>query len=98
LDDEHTGQAEAAKEMKDIYLWIKDVRPNRPDPHVVSGLEEYYKDKEISEIFLNPHADPVVKARVMKMYEEERKIEQQYDDEDTEMLIRIIKQRSSMWT
>jgi hypothetical protein len=36
-----TGQAERAKEIKELYTWWTVTYPNRPDPHEASGWSEY---------------------------------------------------------
>jgi hypothetical protein len=90
-----TGQAENAKDLKEIYLWWKDIRPNRPDPMDVSGWTEYCVTKK--DMF-DPEEDEDKRKQVRAMLKECTELEQEYDDEDTEMLIRIIKARKGMWT
>lgn len=83
-------QAEGAKQIKEIYLWIKDVRPYRPDPFEVSGLSEYYKNHDIFDMDHNTE-------ECKQMREMTNDLEQKYEDEDTEMMIRIIKLRKQLW-
>ena len=90
-----TPQSIDAQEIKDIYLWWKDVRPSRPDPHDVSGWSEYCTHKR--DMF-DPEEDEDRQKQVRVMLDVCAKLEQEYDDEDTEMLIRIIKIRKGMWT
>jgi hypothetical protein len=77
-----TPQAINAQEKLALYNWWKQ-RPNRPDPDEVSGWSEYCKNKD---------------ENAQRPLDKLREIEQQYEDEDTEMLIRLIKVRKSLWT
>lgn len=90
-----TDQAENAKDLKEIYLWWKDIRPNRPNPMDVSGWSEYCASKK--DIF-DTEEDEDKQKQVRAMLKECTKLEREDDDEDTEMLIRIIKGRRGMWT
>lgn len=97
---EPTGQAIRAKEIKELYIWWTTVYPNRPDPYEVSGWSAYcdakrdlnegrlFGSKETAE--LRKQGDKALKLS--------QKIEAQYDKEDTEMMIRLIKARDSLWT
>jgi hypothetical protein len=67
-----TPQALSAQKLKKLYLWWKDTRPNRIDPH------DLYKDKN----------------DFLKIEE----LENNYDNEDTEKLIELIKIRKDIWT
>jgi hypothetical protein len=96
-----TGQALRAKEIKELYTWWTTVYPNRPDPHDASGWSEYCDllRKEKGDRWLgiqskNPETEKLGK-KALKLT---TKIEAAYDKEDTEMLIRLIKARDSLWT
>jgi len=47
LGENSPRQASAAQEVQDLYLWYKDIRPNRPDPHTVfpdtNDWEKYFE-------------------------------------------------------
>ncbi len=47
LGEEHPRQASAAKEIQELYLWYKHIRPKRFDPHVLipnpADHELYFK-------------------------------------------------------
>ena len=97
------GQSETAKEIKELYMWWKDIRPNRPDPYDASGWTEYCnKRREDSDgaFDILDHEDETEEERkeVSNMLKRLREIEKQYDEEDTEMLIRLIKIRNGLWT
>jgi hypothetical protein len=98
-----TPQAVKAQEVLDLYRWWKDVYPNRPDAHDASGWSEYceLKRKEHGETGLsfmkeskNPETRALGDAALTKTHE----IEKAYDDEDTEMMVRLIKVRHGLWT
>ena len=97
-----TGQALAAKEQYELYNWWKNIRPNRPDPHDASGYSVYFAKLEAKHDgdFLAGLDD-----QDSELAEEGRKcslscheIEEAYEKEDEEMLIRLIKIRRSLWT
>jgi len=90
-----TAQSETAQEIKDIYLWWKDVRPNRPDPMDISGWSDYCDTKR--DMF-DPEEDEEKRKQVRVMLKTITKLEKTYDDEDTEMLVSIVKARKGMWT
>lgn len=97
-----TSQALAAKEQFELYHWWKHIRPNRPDPYDESGYSAYFKKLE------EVHGDDFfvgIEEQTPEMVEESRKcsktcheIEEAYEKEDEEMLIRLIKIRRSLWT
>jgi hypothetical protein len=98
-----TGQAIRAKEIKELYTWWKEVYPNRPDPHDASGWSEYceLKRKEHGETglsFMKESKNPETRALGDAALKKTSEIEQAYDAEDTEMMIRLIKVRDGLWT
>jgi len=100
-----TEQAKNAKEILDLYLWWKDIYPNRPDPYDISEWSAYCeekrslrKDKDLLASF-DDQDDPLeLKEKGEKALELLQKIEMEYENEDTENLIRLIKVRHSLWT
>lgn len=95
-----THQALAAKEQRELYHWWKYVRPNRPDPYDASGWTEYCGDKRRKGISLFDDSEetPEESARIGEMLDIHRKLEEEYDMEDEQMLIRLVKIRRSLWT
>jgi hypothetical protein len=97
-----TGQAIRAKEIKELYIWWTTVYPARPDPHDASGWSEYcdrLREEKGGERWIgmkskNPETEKLGK-KALKLTQ---KIEAAYDKEDTEMMIRLIKIRDSLWT
>lgn len=97
---EPTQQAISAREIKELYTWWKEVYPNRPDPHDASGWSEYCdakRDLNDGRLFGSKET-PAIKKLGNKAMKDLRKIEAQYEKEDTDMLIRLIKIRQSLWT
>jgi hypothetical protein len=95
-----TGQAIRAKEIKELYTWWKEVYPKRPDPHDASGWSDYCEAKRVlndGRLFGGKDT-PELKKQGDKSLKLSQKIEQQYEKEDTEMMIRLIKARDSLWT
>lgn len=95
-----TGQALAAKEILDLYYWWTQVYPNRPDVHEVSGWREYCDNKRKSnpDEFMPEDRTPEERRNTRKILAAMTKLEKQYANEDTKMLIRLIKVRGSLWT
>jgi hypothetical protein len=98
-----TPQAVKAQEVLDLYRWWKDVYPNRPDAHDASGWSEYceLKRKEHGDTglsFMKESANPETRALGDAALTKTHEIEQAYEDEDTEMMIRLIKVRHGLWT
>ena len=97
---EPTHQAKAAKEIKELYTWWTEVYPNRPDPYDVSGWNAYCEEeRELNggRLF-GGKTTPALKKKSDQAHKLLRKIEAQYEKEDTDMLIRLIKIRQSLWT
>ena len=93
-----TAQAEAAREILELYTWWTETYPNRPDPYDVSGWSDHCEDKRergIGFFETDPEED---KAETYKILDKNREIEAQYNQEEEEMLIRLIKLRGSLWT
>lgn len=96
LGEDSTTQSEAATEIRDLYLWYKDVRPARLDtwrdvpdrPFVVEERDDG------SKYLPSFHEDEEYVAGIHLAAEREEADEQ----EDTDQLIRIMKIRRSMWT
>lgn len=96
-----THQAIAALEILELYKWWKEVRPVRPDPHDVSGWSEicarrrsYEDDGDL----LGENETPHEKLESRKALNIANHIEEDYEKEDEDMMIRLIKIRGSLWT
>ncbi len=94
-----TYQAEKALEILALYKWWTEVYPNRPDPHDASGWSEYCdRKREEGGSFMAQPKDPELRALGDVALKKTREIEEAYEKEDEEMLIRLIKIRNSLWT
>lgn len=98
-----TPQAINAQEILELYKWWTEVYPNRPDPHDVSGWTAYCNRnrEESGSIWASLDHEketPEQRAQVSKMLDDCHAIEQRYEQEDTEMMIRLIKVRNALWT
>ena len=94
-----TSQAIRAKEIFDLYNWWTIKRPARHDPYQVSGFSAHCdkmrnkygglgsNKKDIQEI-----AEGDIAHTMLTMLEEK------YEAEDEEMMIRLIKIRHGLWT
>ena len=78
-----TEQAKTAMEVLALYTWWTIVRPARIDPYV---------DHE-----LDPRGTGFF-SRTIDKHLNRIEIEQQYEQEDEEMLLRLVKIRRSLWT
>ena len=98
-----TYQAEKAKEVLELYKWWTEVYPNRPDPHEVSGWSEICsrsreENGSAFRLFDTENRTAEQQEEISKALDLSQKIEDQYRSEDTEMMIRLIKIRDSLWT
>ena len=96
-----TSQAIRAKELKELYTWWTVTYRNRPDPHDASGWSAYCDSlrNEHGDNWIGMNSkDPASKKASNKAMKLLSKIEKAYEKEDTEMLIRLIKIRQSLWT
>lgn len=86
-----TSQALNAQKIGKLYMWWKEVRPNRPEPMVVTGLN-WDQNKE----------DNLMGGKISKKelfeFKKLEKIESDYEKEDTKMLIELIKIRKELWS
>lgn len=94
-----TPQAQSATEILELYTWWKKVYPRRPDPHDVSGWSQICN--EIREKYGNLFHSKLTAQENQKMkisMDKLSQIEAEYEQEETEMLHRLIKIRMSLWT
>lgn len=93
-----THQALAAKEIKELYIWWTMIRPTRSDPYELSGWTDHCADQRGRGIGVF-ETDPLEnKEKIRDMLKTAGDIETAYSEEDTEMLIRLIKVRDHLWT
>jgi hypothetical protein len=94
-----TQQAYAAQEIEALYLWWTEERPLRPDPYEVSGWTAYCAEKHhAGEGLLESLDRPGHWETTKPMHDIMNELEAKYEQEDEEMMIRLIKIRNSLWT
>ncbi len=99
-----TAQAKNAIECINLYLWWTQMRPNRLDPHDVSGWSDYINsrlndNKNDDSVFgIWESNDAVDRRRRTDMIDQVQELEQRYEQEDEDMMIRLIKLRQYLWT
>lgn len=77
------------QEIAELYEWWKDIRPNRIDP---------FDDPRFEELESVDILDRMRDEEYMKLCKEAGKISDQHYEEDTEMLVRLMKIRGRLWT
>jgi hypothetical protein len=83
-----TPQAISAQKVKELYIWWTEIRPIRPEPYYLSGMSQF----EGNEFFSKKSKEEIKSMHNMV------KLEEQYDKEDTDKLIELIKIRKELWT
>lgn len=101
-----TQQAIKAKELKALYDWWTVTRPARPDPHDASGwtaicearrVKAEAEGKKRSWMNFNDKTS-AEKKETTKALKVLRKLEAEFEKEDEDMMIRLIKVRRGLWT
>lgn len=95
-----TSQALTAIEILALYDWWKIIRPGRIDPYNASGWSKICnarRERDGDSIFGEDHTDEE-RAQSKVALDRLHEIEEQYENEDEEMMIRLIKIRQGLWT
>lgn len=97
---ELTYQAKAAKEILELYRWWKIERPKRLDVYDESGWTAYCEmRRQRGDHLLDMEDRTPEEAEMSKTALDKcRELELKYEQEDEEMMIRLIKIRQSLWT
>lgn len=96
-----TPQAVTAQEILDLYTWWTTTYRNRPDPYDASGWTAACEASRIAnggKLNWGREKDPVLKKQSDRAHKLLQKIEAQYEKEDEDMMIRLIKVRHGLWT
>lgn len=103
--DRNPGQAEYAREVVALYTWWNEVYLKRPDDaYEAVGYYEYVRQlddkygREKSNPFNNSNYTPAERARRDQLSDEAHKLEEEWYQEENDMLIRLIKIRRNLWT
>lgn len=98
-DGKHlTQQAIHAKEIIDLYVWWKHIRPNRPEPYEVSGWSALCAKRQDDDDILGGDRTPEEQKEYSKALDIVQELEDSYTQEDEDMMIRLIKIRKGLWT
>lgn len=102
VDEDHadwgkpTPQAERAREILDLYNWWTQIRPQRVDSMITSGWSDYCERRRLAD------PDDWLLSKDQEdttgMLEQMNRIDAEFDQEDEDMLIRLIKVRHALWT
>ena len=96
-----TGQAKVAKEIKELYTWWTVTYRNRPDPYDASGWTAYCelsRSANGGKLNFTNDKSPELASMSDTAHEKLREIEAAYEKEEEEMMIRLIRIRSGLWT
>jgi hypothetical protein len=98
---EPTYQAKAAKEIIELYTWWTVTYRNRPDPYDASGWTDYCEASRLANggrLSFSGDKTPELKKASDIAMKKLRKMEADYEKEEEQMMIRLIKIRQSLWT
>lgn len=93
-----TEQALTAAEIKELYVWWTQIRPKRVDPYELSGWLELCENRRKHGKLFQSNKTPEEAELTTNSLKKLREIEDSYDLEDEQMLIRLIKIRKGLWT
>lgn len=101
-----TDQAVKAKELRALYDWWTVTRPARPDPYEASGWSAICEARRIKaeasgkkyRWLGSDDKTPAEKKETAKSLKILHKLEEAYEKEDEDMMIRLIKVRRGLWT
>ena len=76
------------------------IYPNRPDPMDASGWSDYCEQRRLAgeDILDFEDRTPEQEEQSRRALDLSHEIEDKYNQEDEEMMIRLIKIRQSLWT
>jgi len=88
------------QEILDLYTWWTVERPKRPDPHEISGWTAICNKRREADKGFFDYEDRTEEEReeTKKALDLCTEIEQRYEQEDEDMMIRLIKIRQGLWT
>jgi hypothetical protein len=96
-----TPQAVKAQEILDLYKWWTEVYRNRPEPMEASGWSAYCEAARLAnggKMSFSSDKTPELKKMSKDAMKKLHKMEADYEKEDEEMMIRLIKVRHGLWT
>lgn len=97
----YTPQAVKAQEILDLYTWWTDTYRNRPDPYEASGWTAYCearREENGGSLSWCDNKSPALKKQSDIALKKLHKMEADFEKEDEQMMIRLIKVRHGLWT
>ena len=97
-------QAESAREKMSLYTWWKHIRPGRGRAWDVSGFQAHWDkmDAKYGDDWLGLGGKGKMSRAEDKAYRKLQKsndeLEEQWEKEDEDMIIRLVKLRKNLWT
>ena len=104
-------QAQSAREKMELYTWWKHIRTKRGDSWDASGLRAFWEkmDKKYGEddiasvggwlgLGSKGKMTPAERRTYNMLSEAKDKLEEQWNEEDTQMLVKLVKMRDALWT
>lgn len=93
-------QASGAREILELYRWWTELRPAREEVAYPEDLEDLPEDENVlyrmSDEYEEKHPEHAAKT---KQWAKDSRIQEEvWAEEDTEMLIRLVKIRKRLWT
>ena len=98
---EPSPQALAARETLALYNWWVNERPKRGDTWETSGFQAVWdqlKEKYGKNFPLGTQMEAADEELYNRAHLAEHDLEAAYEAEDTEMMVRLVKLRRSLWT
>ena len=81
----------AYQKIKTVYLWWKNTYPNRKSPEDASGFTAFMKNK-------SKYSKLYVQKKQKRIFDKIIKIEEEYANEEAEMMKIVIDIRAFLWT
>ncbi len=100
-DGTPTQQAQNAREIYELYTWWTQIYHERPDPYDVSGWSAICDEASQAnggKMSIFGNLPPHLQGAKKQAFDSVDKIERDYEQEDEQMMIRLIKIRNSLWT
>lgn len=92
---EPTPQAARAEIVLQLYNWWTQDRPYRPDPYLISGWTAYCDETRGKRSAEKTEEE---QQRSSEALDKLHAIEKYYDDQDTQMMIKLVEIRGGLWT
>jgi hypothetical protein len=92
--EQSVHQAVSAREILALYKWWVNERPAR---NPIDLVRPRIRDDDMDDLFVSDEETPEYK-KWTEAIESSQKQQEEWDEEDTNMLVRLVKIRRSLWT